>query len=331
MKLIRSLVACVAALACAAAAHAQTLNFGIISTDSSAVLKRRWQPLIDDMNRKTGLDVKAFFATDYAGIIEGMRFNKVQLGYFGNASALEAVERSNGEVFAKLRHANGETGYYSVLITNANSRFRTLDDVFRNPKDVTLGFGDPNSTSGTLVPAYYLFAPRGIAPRTAFRTVLPSSHEGNLLAVVNDKIDIATNNTDVLGMLKKQHPDQYARVRVLWTSPQIASDPLVWRKDLPDATKQKLRDFFYNYAKTDPHEQAVMAGIRNLVGFAPSSDAQLIPVRKIVLFQQKQKIETDMALSADARRAQLAALDARLAALDASGAADSSSAQADKR
>ena len=40
-----------------------------------------------------------------------------------------------------------------VLITNVNSRFKTLDDVFKNTQDVTLGFGDPNSTSGTLIPA----------------------------------------------------------------------------------------------------------------------------------------------------------------------------------
>jgi phosphonate transport system substrate-binding protein len=67
-------------------AFAQDLNLGIISTDSSSVLKQRWEPLIQDMNKQTGLNVKAFFATDYAGIIEGMRFNKVQVGYFGNAS-----------------------------------------------------------------------------------------------------------------------------------------------------------------------------------------------------------------------------------------------------
>ena len=320
MKLLRSLlatsVACVAFAG--AAAHAEDVNFGIISTDSSAVLKQRWQPFIDDMNRQTGLTVKAFFATDYAGIIEGMRFNKVQIGYFGNASAMEAVDRSNGEVFAKILYANGDAGYKSVLITNVNSRFKTLDDVFRDTKDVTLGYGDPNSTSGTLFPGYYLFAQRNVPVNsTSFKTVLPSSHEANLLAVVNNKVDIATNNTEMLDTLKKQHPDRFAQVRVLWTSPLIPSDPLVWRKDLPEATKEKLRNFFYHYAKTDPHEKAVMANITGYGGFAPSTDAQLIPIRQIALFQQKQKIESDTKLSADDRKSQLAAIDAKLGALPA--------------
>lgn len=319
MKFLRSLVTLtvgVAAFACAATAYAEDINLGIISTDSSSVLKQRWEPLIADMNKQTGLNIKAFFATDYAGIIEGMRFNKVQVGYFGNASAIEAVDRSQGEVFAKVQYANGAAGYNSVLITNVNSRFKTLDDVFKNTRDVTLGYGDPNSTSGTLIPGYYLFAKHNAPVNTSFKTVLPSSHEANLLAVVNNKIDIATNNTEMLDTLKKQHPDKFAQVRVLWTSPLIPSDPLVWRKDLPQATKDKLRNFFLNYAKTDPHEKAVMAGIFGYGGFSASSDAQLLPIRQVALFQQKQKIEADSHLSDDDRKTQLAALDARLSALN---------------
>ncbi|MBB3262132.1 phosphonate transport system substrate-binding protein [Paraburkholderia bannensis] len=324
MKLLRSMLSWCAAGAVAfassgaTAAHAEDLNFGIISTDSSAVLKQRWQPFIDDLNRQTGLHINAFFATDYSGIIEAMRFNKVQIGYFGNASAMEAVDRSNGEIFAKVLYANGDAGYKSVLITNVNSPVKTIDDVFKHPKDLTLGWGDPNSTSGTLIPGYYLFAQHGLAVNaTTFKTVLPSSHEANLLAVVNNKVDIATNNTIELSTLQKKHPERFAQVRVLWTSPLIASDPLVWRKDLPEATKQKLRDFFYHYAKTDPREKAVMASITGYAGFAPATDAQLLPIRQVALFQQKQKITADTHLSDDDRKSQLAAIDAKIGALNA--------------
>ena len=288
---------------------AETINFGIISTDSSAALKQRWQPLIDDLNKQTGLDVKAYFATDYAGIIEAMRFNKVQIGFFGNASAIEAVDRSNGEVFAKVKYKNGEAGYYSLLITNANSKWKSLDQVLKNTKDINLGFGDPNSTSGTLVPSYYLFAKNGINAKRAFKSVLPSSHEANMLAVVNDKIDVATNNTDMLDTIKKQHPELYPKVRVLWKSPLIPSDPLVWRRDLPQATKEKLRSFFDHYAEKDPREQAVMASISGYSGFADSSNAQLVPIRQMSLFQKKEQVQNDAHLDAADKQAQLAALD----------------------
>ena len=92
------------------------VNFGIISTESSQNLKSDWQPILDDMSKKTGLKVNAFFASDYAGIIEGMRFGKVQLAWFGNKSAIEAVDRANGEVFAQYVNADGTQGYTSHLI-----------------------------------------------------------------------------------------------------------------------------------------------------------------------------------------------------------------------
>ncbi|SOE88484.1 phosphonate ABC transporter binding protein [Caballeronia arationis] len=298
------------------AAYAETLNFGIISTDSSSALKQRWQPLIDDLNKQTGLDVKAFFATDYAGIIEAMRFNKVQIGFFGNASAIEAVDRSNGEVFAKVKYKSGEAGYYSLLITNVNSKWKSVDQVLKNSREINLGFGDPNSTSGTLVPSYYLLAKNGLSAKTSFKSVLPSSHEANLLAVVNDKIDVATNNTDMLDTLKAQHPDRYKEVRVLWKSPLIPSDPLVWRRDLPQATKDKLRSFFDHYAEKDPREQAIMHAISGYSGFADSSNAQLVPIRQMALFQKKEQVQSDAHMSDADKKTQLATLDQKLSELD---------------
>jgi phosphonate transport system substrate-binding protein len=313
MKSARLLLASAALAACfvTQAARAETLDFGIISTDSSAALKQRWQPLIDDLNKQTGLDVKPFFATDYAGIVEGMRFNKVQIGYFGNASAMEAVDRSNGEVFAKVMYKSGEAGYYSLLITNVDSKWKTLDQVLKNTHDINLGFGDPNSTSGTLVPSYYLFSKNGISVPNDFKSVLPSSHEANMLAVVNNRVDVATNNTDMMETLKQKHPELVNKVRVLWKSPLIPSDPLVWRRDLPQATKDKLRNFFDHYAQSDPREQAIMAGITGLSRFEESSDAQLIPIRQMALFQKKEQVQND----AD-KKAQIAGLDQKLSQLD---------------
>ena len=135
-------------------AKAQEINFGIISTESSQSLRQSWQPLLDDMGHKTGLKINAFFASDYAGVIEAMRFNKVQLAWFGNKSAMEAVDRANGEIFAKLINSDGSEGYYSHLIVRKDSPIKSVDDMLKNAKSLAFGNGDPNSTSGYLVPSY---------------------------------------------------------------------------------------------------------------------------------------------------------------------------------
>ena len=318
MKPLSTLLVGVTALASFASfgAHADTLNFGIISTDSSSALRARWAPLIDDMHKQTGLDIKPFFATDYSGVIEGMRFNKVQLAFMGNKSAIEAVDRAGGEVFTQVTYSNGEAGYHSVLITNVKSPYKRLDDVLKNGKNINFGMGDPESTSGTLVPSYYIFSKNHINPKTFFKSANPSSHEANALAVINNQVDVATNNTDMLETLKQQHPDKLAQIRVLWTSPLIPSDPLLWRKDLAPDTKAKLQKFFDNYAKTDPREKQIMQGISGYSGFAASSNRQLVPIRQLALFQSREKIASDTHLSDDDKKTQIVSIDAQLAALN---------------
>ena len=135
-----------------AQAAGQELNFGIISTESSQNLKAMWDPFIADMSKQTGLKVNAFFAPDYAGIIQGMRFNKVDVAWYGNKAAMEAVDRANGEIFAQTAAANGSEGYYSLVVVHKDNPVSTIDDMLAKAGELTFANGDPNSTSGYLVP-----------------------------------------------------------------------------------------------------------------------------------------------------------------------------------
>jgi len=297
-------------------AHAEELNFGIISTETTQALKAKWQPLVDDMERKTGYTIKPFFASDYAGVIEGMRFNKVQLAWFGNKSAMEAVDRANGEIFAQMVSADGAQGYYSHLIVNKDSPINNIQDMLANAKNLSFGNGDPNSTSGYLVPSYYVFAQNHVDAKTAFKVVRSGSHEVNALAVINKQVDVATNNSENLSIVKNTAPEKFKQIKIIWTSPLIALDPLVERRDLPDAVKAKIKDFFVNYGKTDAHEKEVLKQINGLSGFRESSNAQLKPIRQLDLFSQRVKLEADATLGETEKKNAIAELDRKLAALN---------------
>lgn len=297
------------------AANAQDINFGIISTESTQNLKADWQPLIDDMAKQTGLKIKAFFAPDYAGIIEGMRFNKVHVAWLGNKSAMEAVDRANGEVFAQMVNADGTQGYYSHLIVHKDSPHKTLDDVLKNGKSLSFGNADPNSTSGFLVPGYYAFAQNKIDVKTHFKIVRSANHETNALAVANKQVDVATNNSENLEKIQERQPEKFKDIRIVWTSPLIPLDPLVMHKELPDAAKAKIRDFFYNYAKTDAREKEIVMKISKLSGFKPSSNAQLMPIRQLDLFGKRNRIEGDATLADADKKTRLADIDRQLALL----------------
>lgn len=294
-------------------AQSNEISFGIISTESSSNLKTAWQPLLDDMTAATGLKVKAFFAPDYAGVIEAMRFNKVQFGWFGNKSAIEAVDRSNGEIFAKVVMKDGTEGYYSLLIVNKDSPIKSVDDVIKQHGSLTLGFGDPNSTSGTVIPGYYVFAKNSIDPTKDFKRTVRANHETNMLAVVNKQVDVATNNSENWDRFEQTHPEQLKQVREVWRSALIPSDPLVWRKDLDEATKHKLRDFMLGYGK-QPREQEILAKL-GYSGFRASTNNQLIPIRQIELAKKRATVEADASLASGEKAKMLSDIDDKLAAL----------------
>ena len=296
-------------------AHAQDINFGMISTEATQNLKADWQPLLDDMAKQTGLKINAFFASDYAGLIEAMRFNKMQVAWLGNKSAMEAVDRASGEVFAQMVNADGTQGYYSHLIVHKDSPLNTLDDVLKNGKSLNFGNGDPNSTSGFLVPGYYAFAQNKIDAKTHFKVVRSANHETNALAVANKQVDVATNNSENLEKFKERQPEKFKDIKIVWTSPLIPLDPLVLNKQMPDATKTKIKDFFYNYAKTDAREKEIVMKISKLAGFKPSTNAQLTPIRQLDLFGKRNKIEGDATLADADKKTRLAEIDQQLASL----------------
>lgn len=301
LKKLILLLACTVLLCSTAVADGhmpKQLNFGIISTESTTTLEETFGPFVKDMEKFVGVPVKMFFASDYAGIIEGMRFKKVDLGWFGNKSAIQAVDRAGGEVFAQTIKDNGARGYYSLLIAHKDSDLNSLEDVLKCDGSKTFGNGDPNSTSGFAIPGYYVWALNNKTPEECFKRVVSSNHQGNAIAVATKKVDVATNNTETLyDRIPKTNPEMAGNIKEIWRSPLIPSDPMVWRKDLPDELKQKILYFFIQYgrfgnAEKVARERAILANTSDGWGpFLASSDAQLLDVRQIEAFKKKLKAE----------------------------------------
>lgn len=274
------------------------VNFGIIATESQTTLEETFGPFVKEMEKSLGIPVKMFFASDYAGVIEGMRFKKVDLGWFGNKSAIQAVDRAGGEVFAQTIKDTGEKGYYSLLIANKDSDLNSLQDVLKCDGTKTFGNGDPNSTSGFAIPGYYVWALNNKTPEECFKRVVSSNHQGNAIAVATGKVDVATNNTETLyDRIPKTNPEMAGKIKEIWRSPLIPSDPMVWRADLPEELKQKISYFFTQFGRFGSpekvaRERAILANTSDGWGpFLASSNAQLLDVRQIEAFKKKLKAE----------------------------------------
>jgi phosphonate transport system substrate-binding protein len=264
-----------------------TINFSIVSTENAQSQMKEWTPFLADMGKATGLTVKPFFGSNYTAMIEALRFKQTDLGWFTNQSGLEAVRRSGGEVFARTSKPNGPDGYQSVIIVRKDSGI-TLDRLLKCDRTLNFGLGDAKSTSGTLAPMTYLFAPRNIRPDICFKTVKSANHEANLFAVGSGVLDAATNNTQSMARMAVLNTEMgnrtLANLKVIWTSPTIPEDPMVWRKDLDPAIKAKIARFMFSYGvgagPEAERQRAILARIET-GPFKHADDTHLLPVREM--------------------------------------------------
>lgn len=295
------------------------IDFGIISTESQENLEELWEPFLARMEEEIGRPVNSFYATDYAGVIEAMGAGKIQIAWYGGKSYIEAAERSEAEAFAQTVASDGTKGYYSHLITNKENPIVSEIDVaalngdqyvIENASNLTFAFNDPNSTSGFLVPSYYVFASNGVNPEESFsELVFAGSHEATGQAVANDQVDVATNNSESLSRLEESDPEAFEQVQIIWTSPIIPSDPIAYRSDLPECLKGELQDFFYNI-----DDEAVL-GALDWQGFDEASDADWNTIRELNIGKEILEVQNDDTLSAEDKETKLDELNQELEAV----------------
>jgi len=240
------------------------------------------------MSKAVGIPVKPYFGSNYTVLVEAMGGGHTQVAWLSAKPALEAIDRSQGEVIARIIDPEGRDSYQSTLIVRAGSGI-TLEQVLACGKRFDFGIGDAQSTSGTLAPMAFLFNPRGIVPGQCFKTVRSANHQANAFGVATGVVDVATSNTVNTIFLARQNPQIAAQIQEIWQSPPIPESGIVVRKDLDPALKEKVRSFFLTYGQGEGAEaqrqRNVLAGL-NYSRFAAADDSYLNPVREMVADQE---------------------------------------------
>jgi phosphonate transport system substrate-binding protein len=234
---------------------------------------------------------------------------------------MEAVDRSGAEVFVQEIKADGTQGYYSHVLTHVDNKdINSLKDLFaRCNKTLSFGIGDPNSTSGFLVPSYYVFAQNDVDPKKCFKSVRNASHETNLMAVAHKQVHAAANNSEQVERSKAKAPEAAQKIKVIWTSPLIPADPITYRRDLSKGLKAKIKAFFLGYGRLGPNVKKEMAILDHLGtgggGYTDSNNAQLYPIRQLALFKKKLSLLKDTRLDAETRTKRINEINDKLAEL----------------
>ncbi|MCG8508663.1 MAG: phosphonate ABC transporter substrate-binding protein [Rhodospirillales bacterium] len=232
-----------------------TLTLGVITSENEADRIMRYQPVRDYFERTLGVEIKWRTATDYAGIVEGVKAGKIEIARFGPASYAKAWMVTKGAVEPLVGELDnrGIFGYHAVVVVKTDSPYKSIDDL----KGRKLAFADPNSTSGHQAPRYFLGEAGYDADKHFGETGFSGSHENSVMALLNGTFDAAATwwrNEEYSNPLRMEmkgmiEPGQW---RIVWKSPKLPSSPWAMSTKLPDDMRRDVQKALLDMKDTDP-------------------------------------------------------------------------------
>lgn len=300
MSAIRKLLLASVALTLAAPALAQdatVLRIGLDGGENESDQLRRSECVAGPLKAATGVSEVQFFPSpDYNGVIQGLLGGTIDIAIMGAASYAAIYLQNPDAVDPVLttQQEDGSTGYYTVMVARADSGITDL----ASTKGKKLGFADPDSTSGYLVPNVALPADIG-APIADFytETGFGGGHENLVLGVLDGTWDVGTTYGSGQGEFSEGYTSGNLRIMVdkglldmddlveVWQSPIIPNGPLMVSNALSPEMKQKVTDFFLALPKADFEcfDAFTAGGYTNFVPAGQAMYQTIIDARKSVI------------------------------------------------
>ncbi|HYD94068.1 MAG TPA: putative selenate ABC transporter substrate-binding protein [Noviherbaspirillum sp.] len=253
MKTLTSLAFALATLALTGAAHAQqTLRVSAIPDEAPTELQRKFKPLGSYLEQKTGMKVEFVPVTDYAASVEGLINNKLDMVWFGGFTFVQAKIRSNGKVVPIVQREEDEK-FRSVFVTT-DKAINKLEDL----KGKTFAFGSESSTSGHLMPRFFLLAAQVNPDTDMKRVAFSGAHDATVAAVSGGKVDAGALNISVWEKLLAQGKVDSKSVRVFYTTPGYYDYNWTVRADMDPSLRKKLTDAFLALNANDAQGKEIL-------------------------------------------------------------------------
>lgn len=239
------------------------LILGVITEENAEDREKRWKPFMEYLKKELGVEVEWREATDYAGVIEALKAQKIHLAWFGPASFARSWIVTDGKSIplAAEIDKDGGFGYYGVIIVKKDSPYKDVKDL----KGKKFGFADPNSTSGHQAPRFFLGEAGYDVDNFFGSTTFSGSHENSVKMLYDGQFDaVATwwtnekksnmSRMEDKGMIK---PDGY---RIIWKSPRLPSDPFTVPAWLPEQMRDDIKNALVNFHKNDQEAFKALMG-----------------------------------------------------------------------
>jgi phosphonate transport system substrate-binding protein len=187
-------------------------------------------------------------------VVEGLATNKIDMAWLGGFTFVQARQRTQGGALPIVQRAEDEK-FTSKFIVPIDSDAKTLADL----KGRTFAFGAASSTSGSLMPRFFLLQ-AGIEPERDFKTVAYSgAHDATVAFVAAGRAGAGVLNASVWDKLVEAGNPNAAKVRVLATTPPYYDYNWTVRPGLDAAVTKKLTDAFLKLDAAKPADKEILA------------------------------------------------------------------------
>lgn len=280
IRSLRTLIASSLLALSATAVQAETFVFTAIPDEDETKLVERFQGVADYLEDKLGVDVRYIPVKSYAAAITAFRNNQVQLAWFGGLSGVQARALVPGS--EALAQGVEDQAFVSYFIANTSTGIQPADnlaDLKDDFKGKTFTFGAKGSTSGRLMPDFYLREAFDAAPEDVFSRVgFSDNHTRTLRLVEAGTYQVGALNFQVWNKELEDGNIDTDKVRVVWKTPSYPDYQWTIRGDVNerfgDGFKDKVRQ-----ALLDLNDPKLLESFPRS-GFVSASNDDYVPIEK---------------------------------------------------
>ena len=262
------------------------LRVGILPDVSVENLHQRYDPLLDYLSAETGIEHKLVLPENYADLIRLFRDQEVDLAYFGGFTFVKA-QAFYGARPLVMREI--DTRFTSLFLVRGNDSALQLADF----KDKRFSFGSELSTSGHLMPRYFMQVEKQIVPEQFFSEIHYSgAHDKTAYLVRDGKVDLGVANAEIIHAMIEDGRLKQSEIRTLWQTPPYPDYVWAVHDNLDEDVITPLRNAFLKLDKNNKHHNKVLSRLGARF-FLPAAASDFTPLKRVAeslgLLQQESK------------------------------------------
>lgn len=231
----------------------KVLRVSAIPDEAPTELQRKFEPLGKYLENELGIAVEFTPVVDYAASVEALAAGKLDMVWYGGFTHVQARRRTNNTAYAIVMR-DADLNFRSKFITAVDSGINSLQDL----KGKTFAFGSVSSTSGHLMPRYFL-QQEGLRPEQDFRRFsFSGAHDATAKWVESGKVDAGALNESVWDKLVESGKVDTSKVKVFWTTPPYVDYNWTVRGDLDRALVSRIALAFLKLDYENPAHRPIL-------------------------------------------------------------------------